>query len=201
MLVPTDRELLDAWAGGDEDCGRSLYRRYCDPIAGFLARKGAGEVADLVQRTFVKCLEARRKGTVVEQPRAFLYRVARNELFDQLARGSGREIDPAVTSLHDLATGPASRIDRDRALTQLLEALRRIPLDHQIALELYYWEALPMEEVAEVLGVTKSAAINRVHRARALVRERMAALGVAAEDAERTVTSFESWARDVRESR
>jgi hypothetical protein len=29
----------------------------------------------------------------------------------------------------------------------------------------------------------------------------MAELGVAAEDAERTVTSFESWARDVRESR
>ncbi len=201
LLVPTDRELLDAWAEGDEEGGRALYKRYCDSIAAFLVRKGGTDVADLVQRTFVKCLEARRRGTVVEQPRAFLYRIARNELFDQLARDHGREIDPAVTSLHDLATGPASRIDRDRALDQLLEALRRIPLDQQIALELYYWEGLPMEEVAEVLGVTKSAAINRVHRARALVRERMTTLGVAAEDAERTVTSFESWAREVRESR
>lgn len=194
--MQTDRELVDAWAEGDEAAGRAFYRRHCDRIADFFARKVASDAADLVQRTFLKCLEARKQGTVLEHPRAFLYRIARNELYDRLARQ--REIDPAITSLHDLATGPASRIERDRALLRLLDALRRIPLDHQIALELYYWEGLPMTEVAEVLGVSKSAAINRIHRARALVRESMAALGVPPEDAEHTITSFESWASDVR---
>jgi RNA polymerase sigma-70 factor (ECF subfamily) len=198
--VPTDRELLDAWADGDEPAGRALYKRYCDRITDFFARKAARDVADLVQRTFMKCLEARRGGTVVEQPRAFLYRIARNQLYDRLVRDAAREIDPAVTSLHDLATGPVSRLHRHRELQRLLDALRRIPLDQQIALELYYWEGLPMSEVAEVLGVTKSAALNRVHRARALVREQMAALGVPAADAERTITSFEAWARDLRDS-
>jgi RNA polymerase sigma-70 factor (ECF subfamily) len=199
--VHSDRELLDAWADGDEASGRVLYKRYCDSITDFFARKAARDVADLVQRTFMKCLEARRGGTAVEQPRAFLYRIARNELFDRLVREAARAFDPAVTSLHDLATGPASRIDRRQKLQRLLEALRRIPLDHQIAIELYYWEGLPMSEVAEVLGVTKSAALNRVHRARALLREQIAALGVPDADAERTLTSFESWARDLREAR
>ena len=181
--MDSDRELLDRWAEGDESSGRALYRRYCDAIADFFARKGAVDGADLVQRTFLKCMEARRGGTVVEHPRAFLYTIARRELFDGFSKR--RDFDPAVTSLRDLATGPASRMARDQQVRLLLEAIQGIPIDQQIAIELYYWDGLPMVEVAEVLGITKSAAINRVHRARSQLRDALLQLGMSPDDADR----------------
>jgi RNA polymerase sigma-70 factor (ECF subfamily) len=186
--MESDRELLDRWAEGDESSGRALYRRYCDAITDFFSRKAANDAADLVQRTFLKCLEARRGGTIVEHPRAFLYTIARRELFDGFAKR--RDFDPAVTSLHDLATGPASRVARDQEIRLLLEAMQRVPIDQQIALELYYWDALPMAEVAAVLGITKSAAINRVHRARSQIRAVLLQLGASPDAADRA-TRFE----------
>lgn len=189
--MDTDAELLDAWAEGDTDAGRTLYRRHCDALTTFVARKASDDAADLVQQVFLDLLGARKGGTVIEHPRGFLYRVARNALYDRFKRGL-RSFDPAVTSLQDLATGAASRLVRDESVRLLQEALTTLPLDQQIALELYYWESLPMAQVAEVLEVTKSAAINRVHRARTALREAMVACGASEALADATQARFDA---------
>ena len=168
-----DRALLRQWAAGDERAGRDFYRRYCDRIADFLARKFDGDVADLVQRVFLSCLHATKRGTELDDARAFLYAIARNELYDALAarHRDAVRFDPGVTSLRQLGPSPTSVLASDERQRLLHDALERIPLDAQLALELYYWEELPMAAVATALGVTRSAALNRVHRARALLRE------------------------------
>jgi RNA polymerase sigma factor (sigma-70 family) len=168
-----DAALLRGWAEGDERSGRDFYRRHCDRLADFLARKLDGDVADLVQRVFLSCLQAVQRGSVLENPRAFLYAIARNELYDALAarHRDAVRFDPGVTSLRQLGPSPTSVLASDERQRLLHDALEQIPLDAQLALELYYWEELPMAAVATALGVTRSAALNRVHRARALLRE------------------------------
>jgi len=174
--VASDAELLTQWAKGDAAAGRAFYRRFCDALAEFVSRRVEGDAADLVQRIFLACLKARKSGTAVEQPRAFLYAIARNEIYDVLKarRRDAAMFDPAVTSLRELGPSPTSVLAADERQRMLHEALEEIPLDAQLALELYYWEDMSMQEVATVLGITKSAALNRVHRARALLRERIA---------------------------
>jgi RNA polymerase sigma-70 factor (ECF subfamily) len=193
--VPSDSELLSAWAAGDRAAGEAFYGRYADRVARFFTRKTPDDAADLLQRTFLKCLEACRAGTEARSPVALLFAIARNELYDRFkARLGERErFSPELTSLEDLGTGALTQLLREEQQRLLAQALARLPLDHQLALELYYWEGLAMEELTEVLGITRSAAINRIHRARAALREHLAALAQSAEIAEETATGFESW--------
>jgi hypothetical protein len=87
--------------------------------------------------------------------RTYLFAVAHNVLYKHFrtrAR-SGARIDFGVTSVHDLrptATALLARRGEERAL---LAALRRIPLEHQVVLELYFWEHLTAREMAEIQGV------------------------------------------------
>lgn len=196
----SDARWLDAWAEGDADAGRQLYRRYCDRITDFFARKTDHDVADLVQRTFARCLQARRDGgTRIEHPRAYLFKTARNLLYDHFRTGARtHDLDPAEQSLADLRTGPATHALRRQAHRRLLLALARIPLDDQVALELAYWEGLPMAELADALGIGRSAAISRVHRARGRLRAALEALGASEADATATVTNFEGWRKKLR---
>jgi len=201
--VRSDTELLDAWAAGDQEAGRAFYGRFADRVTRFFARKLHAEVADLVQRTFLKCLEARRGGAEVGNAAAMLFAVARNELYDafRARRRAAARFDPDVTSLEELAgagTGASTAVARHEQQRLLLAALRRIPLDDQLALELYYWEELPMADVARVLGTSKSGAINRVHRARGLVRDALEALETTPAIRNDTVEGFETWARSLR---
>ena len=197
----SDARLLDAWGRGDADAGRQLYRRYCDRITDFFARKTDHDVADLVQRTFARCLQACRDGgTRIEHPRAYLFKTARNLLYDHFRTTRTRtpDLDPAEQSLADLRTGPATYALRRQAHRRLLLALARIPLDDQVALELAYWEGLPMAELADALGIGRSAAISRVHRARGRLRAALEALGATEADATATVTNFEGWRKKLR---
>jgi RNA polymerase sigma-70 factor (ECF subfamily) len=57
---------------------------------------------------------------------------------------------------------------QERAL--VAEAMRQIPVDFQITLELYYWEQLTGPELAEVLGISPTTVRTRLHRAREALR-------------------------------
>jgi RNA polymerase sigma-70 factor (ECF subfamily) len=195
--VQSDTELLDAWAAGDERSGRALYQRYAGRVTRFFAQKLRDDPADLVQRTFLKCLDAKKRGAEVGDAAAMLFAIARNELYDHL-RARMREkarFAPEMTSLEDAGAGPSQIVAKGERDQLLLAALRRIPIDDQIALELYYWEELPMEGVAQALGVTKSAALNRVHRAREALRERLRAMEARAERVDETMSGLETWAK------
>lgn len=188
------------WADGDQAAGRAFYERHAPRVGRLLVHKLADDAADAMQRVFLRFLEACRRDREIEHPRAYLLTMARNELYDRL-RGRQRNavrFDPAVTSLHDLGTTPTQRIADRQERRALLGALRRIPLELQLAVELYYWERLPMQEVAEILGVTRSAAINRVHRARARLREvleRESSPDAGVSD--RSLASLEDWAAEL----
>ena len=55
----TDTELLSAWRGGDLECGRTLFERHFDGVRRFFANKLDHGAEDMVQRTFLACVEGR----------------------------------------------------------------------------------------------------------------------------------------------
>ena len=81
----------------------------------------------------------------------------------------------------------------------LLQALRKIPLDHQIVLELYYWEKLSAREVAEVVQVPEGTARTRIRRAKQLLEEEMAKLMGNKDQLETTIANLDSWAASLRD--
>jgi RNA polymerase sigma-70 factor (ECF subfamily) len=142
----------------------------------FFAKKvGPAEVQDLAHATIVTFLEKDTSG--VEHPRRYLFAIARNKLLQHFDRRKpGEPFDSQAISLQQLSTTLGTKLQRS---TKLVEALRELPLDHQLALELRYGEGLELSEVAQALD--KSLAQTKRYIKAGLDRMREL-LGVGADD-------------------
>jgi RNA polymerase sigma-70 factor (ECF subfamily) len=196
-VSPTDEELFRAWQTGDRRAGEVLFERHYDALDRFFINKVGDRAGDLVQRTFVACIEAAARFRGDSSFRTFMFAIARNQLLKHL-RDHGRErdrLDPAVTSICDLDPSPSVVAARREQERLLLAALRRLPLDEQIALELHYWEQLSATEIAAVLEIPVGTAKSRLRRA----RDRLEAALAGPDPAKAaTLDDLERWAKDLR---
>jgi len=194
--VSSDTELLSAWRDGDRDAGDELLRRYFDAVCRFFRGKLGDDVEDLIQRTFLDCVESRDR--VREDGfRAYLFTVARNRLFDHLRAAQRRpeRVDISLRSVEDLGTSPSTKLARTEHERLLIRALRSIPLDYQIALELAYWEQLSGREIAVVLGIAENTVRSRMSRAREALRAKLEQLAASPELSDSTLQSFDARSR------
>jgi RNA polymerase sigma-70 factor (ECF subfamily) len=89
-------------------------------------------------------------------------------------------------------------VARDQDQQKLLLALRRIPLDSQVALELHYWEAMTAAEIGQVLDVPLGTAKTRLRRAKQLLEAELLALDFGPTRLDPTGSGLDTWARSVR---
>ena len=199
----TDFELLDRWTQGDKAAAKQLIDRHFDAIYRFLRNKvGDDAVEDLVQDTFLACVEGRERFRREASFRTFLFATARNVLLYHLRkqRRAGEPFDPAVVSAIDLAPGPCSIIANNDEQRLVLEALRALPLDYQVALELYYWEGLTGPELAEVLEISEPALRSRLHRAKLELRRQLERIASSGTVLESTQADLDAWAASLRDA-
>jgi RNA polymerase sigma-70 factor (ECF subfamily) len=192
-----DASLLEAWRGGDQFAGSTLFSRHYPSIARFFLSKVPEAADDLVQRTFLGCLEATDRFRGDASVRTFLFGIAHNVLRHHL-RGrhrSGQPFDSAAVSVADLAPGPATALGRKREQRLLVRALREIPLDYQVALELHYWEQLSATQIAKVTGLPAGTVKTRIRRGRQLLQEAIGKLAETPQDSTSTLEGFEAWIR------
>ncbi|MBK8262445.1 MAG: sigma-70 family RNA polymerase sigma factor [Nannocystis sp.] len=200
--VPTDFDLLDAWRAGDRNAGNILFERHFEAICRFFANKVGDGVDDLIQRTFLGCIEGRDRFRKQSSFRTYLFAVAHNILREHFrAKRIDQNTVPdfEVTSIDELLPSPSSVIAVHEEQRLLLEALRRIPLDSQVVLELYYWENMAAPELAQVLGIPEGTARSRLRRARELLTHRMKVLARSPTLLKTTLSDLEKWVTSLRE--
>ena len=180
--MPSDTELLYAWREGDTRAGGQLCERYFDPVRRFFANKVTGDPSDLVQDTFATCVNARDR-IETGHFRPFLFGVAYN-VFRRYLRNkySLPEEDLAARSMHDIAPGPSTMLQESEDNRRLLMALRQLPVELQVALELTFWEGMPSHAIAPVLGIPASTVRSHLRRSKALLKEALEDLGPRKED-------------------
>lgn len=199
--MKSDFELLDAWRGGDRMAGNALFDRYFDALFRFFRNKVTDGADDLVQQTFLACVESRDRFRGDSSFRTYLFAVARSKLYDHLGRQHrAGVIDYGVTSCADLGMSPSGMLAEDEQQRLLLVALRSLPVDLQVALELFYFERIHGPELAEVLGVPEGTVRSRLRRGRELLRAQLEKLLHTPLAAEQTMTDLESWAATLRDS-
>jgi RNA polymerase sigma factor (sigma-70 family) len=195
-----DAELLAAWRRGDQRAGECLFDRHADAIARFFENKVRHGAEDLTQATFLRMLEGRDRVRLDAAFRAFAFGIARNVLREHLRELTrGRAVDPAVDSMAGLAPGPSTVVGARQEHQLMLEGLRHLPIDDQILLELYYWEELQTDEIAEVLGIPPSSTRRRLSETRARLDAKMAEIAASPELLDRTLRNLESWIAEVRQ--
>jgi len=146
-----------------------IYDKYIDKIYRFVFLKvNSEEIAqDLTSETFLRGWESFKNGNKIENPQAFLYRIARNLVIDHY-REKGRtqvvsaEFAPIVDPREDLEEKAILTSDVDR-IKQVLVNLKE---DYQNVIIWHYLDDLPIQEVAKMLDRTEEA--TRVLLSRAL---------------------------------
>lgn len=199
--MPSDFELLTRWRSGDRAAGDELFGRYFDALYRFFVRKVEDDaVEELIQRTLLSCVEARDRFRGDSSFRTYLYGIARNQLLAHWrSRAPAGGVDLGVSSLQDLAPSPPSHLAARHEQRLLLEALRRIPLELQVALELHYWEGMAGPELAEVLGVPEGTVRSRLRRAKELLSAQLQELAESPALLESTLSDLDGWARSLEE--
>ena len=179
MPVPSDQELLEAWAAGDRSAGNDLFVRHFDAVFRFFFNRVGNDAEELTQATFLGAMEARQRFRGESSFRTFLYAIARNQLFLHFrAKRRAAPLTFRTISMIDLGASPASQLAGSEERRLLGDAMLHLPVDLQLALELYYWEGLSTKEVAEVLESPQGSVKRWLWRARQLLADRLDALGV-----------------------
>lgn len=196
----SDDDLLEAWRAGDKRSGKQLFERHYAAVDRFFRSKVGDDAGDLAQKTFLGCLEAVDRYRNEHNFRSWLFAIAYRQLCKHYrARASEQaRFDFGTVTAHDLDPTPSSVMARSQEDRLLLEALRQIPIDMQVALELHYWEQLSDAEIARALELPLGTVKSRIRRARLLLGERLEALAGSPELLKSTLDNLEAWARQVR---
>jgi RNA polymerase sigma-70 factor (ECF subfamily) len=172
-----DRALAQAAATGDASAFEALYRRHAARVHGVVARLVGFDRAraeDLAQETFVRAWQALPAYRFESAFSTWLHRLAVNTaLMDLRARRSriqadGDEALEYVGSADSAGHGTALTMDLERAVATLPPRARAV-------LVLYDVEGWKHEEIADALGMAVGSSKAQLHRARALLRERLEA--------------------------
>ncbi len=204
--VRDDGELLTAWRGGDKAAGSELVRRRMPEMIRFFRNKVAAEsdVADLVNQTFLGCVGGKDDFRGETSFRRFVYAIANNVLFAYIRKRSKHEregLDFASVCISDVAPNSASSIVTQRRETQaLVAALREIPIEDQVVVELMYFEGLSGPQLAETLGLPEGTVRGRLRRGLERLRARVElALHSAAPSSPPTEEELTQWASLVQQ--
>lgn len=195
-----DLQLFERWRSGDARAGNLLFERHFDAIYRFFLHKVDGDAVDLVQRTFLACVEARERFEARSSFRTYLFAIARHELLAHWRRARKAVHDPAGSSILELSPSPSSAMLQRHEHRLLLEALRSIPLDLQIAIELHYWEGLSTTEIAEVLDIPAGTVKSRLRRAREALIEALERLEDDPEKLRTTLADLDGWAVSLKQA-
>ena len=176
-------ELVQA---GNKDAFGALFARYRGPVWSWLARRtGDRELsAELYQESFMRVWRSAHTYRRGQPVKPWVYRIAGNVARDRfrpgsrgLGSGSGREqrrVDTVEIDSERATTEqphPMSGVDLERAIASLPDTLREAFLLGAV-------HGMDHNEVAEALDITPANARRRISRARAQLRELLAAQGV-----------------------
>lgn len=174
-----ESEILDAIAAGDTERFGLLYDAYLPRIYNYLfyRTRDRASAEDLASATFLKAV--RHLDTFDASRGSFsswLYRIARNTLFDHFRKGSPTR--PMEETEEFIGPDDLEQETVDRELVRKVnECVARLPKGQQEIIALRIWDDLPYAEIAEILG--KSEASCKVQFSRAVRKLRdMAPLAV-----------------------
>jgi RNA polymerase sigma-70 factor (ECF subfamily) len=171
----TDRQLVEAYIRGNEECFQELLKRYKSRVYGkisvYIKDRAAAE--DIFQDTFLKAIHALREGQYNEEGKfsAWIMRIAHNLCIDYL-RGKKKmpmtrandDYDPfdyiasGDKTTEEKAVNKQVLADAKKLLTQLPDEQREI-----VMMRLYY--DMSFKEISETLDISINTALGRMRYA------------------------------------
>lgn len=177
----TDEQLMAAFARGRQEAFEAIFRRYRQPIFGFFRRRlsDTPTAEELTQETFLAVLRGSQRYEACALFRTYLFAVAfrilrahrRKSAFRALFWDGSSEVrEPAVSSGVE-------------AEFVLRDALAKLDRQEREILMLREYEQLSYVEIADLMALPINTVRTRLFRARAALRDVLAARGTSASEA------------------
>ena len=121
---------------------------------------------DLCSETFLKGWEAYKNNPNIENPSAFLYRIARNLVTDHYReKARAQFVSPEMVPVIDPNPGLEEKSALNSDLDQVRAVLADLKEDYQNVIIWHYLDDLPIQKVAKMLNKTEDATRVTLHRA------------------------------------
>lgn len=145
-----------------------IYDQYVDKIYRFVYLKvNSQEVAeDLTSETFLRVFESLKAKENIENPQAFLYRIARNLVTDHYReKGRTQVVSAEYTPIIDPESNLEEKAILNSDMEQVRLALTNLKEDYQNVIIWYYLDDLAIPEIAKLLERSEEASRVLLHRA------------------------------------
>ena len=178
----TTQHLVERARHGSREAFQALYETYAPRIHNFLYRLtgSAEESEDLTQQTFLNAL--RQLGSLRDtgQLESWLYRIARNEVYQQFRKKKPESLDEddkdgiggrlEEPRLH----GNPERLALNRELAREIQgALDSLPLKLREVFVLAVVHELSYRQISDIVGRSLLSVKTDIYRARNAVKERL----------------------------
>jgi len=145
-----------------------IYDKHIEKIYRFIYLKvNSEEIAqDLCSETFLKGWESFKNNQNIENPSAFLYRIARNLVTDYYRqKGRTQIVSTEFTPITDPNPSLEERMTLNSDLEQIKTALVDLKEDYQNVIIWHYLDDLPIPEIAKMLNKSEENTRVFLHRA------------------------------------
>jgi RNA polymerase sigma-70 factor, ECF subfamily len=161
-----DSVLMELISSDDEAALNAIVERHRPPLTAYATGivRAVDIAEDIVQETFVRLWEHRKRWTPGGSVQAYLYRTARNLV---LGRARSLEVqrrtEPEVrAAMHSIPISPLDDAARDELRTALGQALEKLPPRRREALILVRIQGLSLAEAAEKMGLSRQTVANHI---------------------------------------
>lgn len=176
MTKFTDRELVTAYANGDNAAFDVLLGRYQKSVFSYILHivKDNELANDIFQETFVKVITTIRQGRYEDSGKfsAWLNRVAHNLVIDHFRRQKGENTVSNDETEHDLLNNKElceGNIEDEMVQKQLVKDLHKmihvLPDAQRQVLMMRFYRDMSFKEIAEKTGVSINTALGRMRYA------------------------------------
>ena len=157
-------DLLDRFAHGDLEAFELLFRQFHRDVHGWLVRLTRDPAAadDLTVEVFWRIYKAHARFDATRSFGAWARRIASNAALDHLRRVARER---AATAMAPVRTGTADSTGRRDLHLRVERAFSTLPPKLRVVAELALVEEWPQEEIADALGISRSAVKARAFRA------------------------------------
>jgi RNA polymerase sigma-70 factor (ECF subfamily) len=191
LPTSSDVELLRLMLAGDGGAFEQLYERWQSPLYRFALRMSGSEAIaeDVTQEVFLALMRDGRQYSERGSFAAYIFTIARHRIWRRLQRERwfvALEIDERVESDDALTTDrliaqddPLADLTRDEIVEAVRRAVLALPAHYREVVLLCYLHELSYAEAAEAIGCELGTVRSRLHRARALLAEKLDAMKTA----------------------
>jgi RNA polymerase sigma-70 factor, ECF subfamily len=155
-------DLLERFARGNVDAFEQLFHEFHREVYSWLVRltRDPAAAEDLTVDVFWRIYRAHARFDSTRSFGAWARRIASNAALDHLRRAARRQAIPILTA--SSASDSSAQRDRD---VRVERALLTLPPKLRVVAELALVEQWPQEEIADALGISRSAVKSRAARA------------------------------------